>query len=149
MDRRRFLALAAAVAGAAALGRPAAAADSLRFSELYKSAGILGMQMSDKTIALGGKPVEIAGFMAPPLKPEARFFVLTSSPLSICPFCNSDADWPADIIVVLLKDTIRFVQSNQAILTSGTLELGSKMDPQTGFVSQIRLVDAEYRTLAA
>jgi hypothetical protein len=148
MERRRFLAFAAAVAGAAALGRPAAA-DSLRFSELYKSAGILGMQMSDKTIGLAGKPVEIAGYMAPPLKPEAKFFVLTSAPLSICPFCNSDADWPADIIVVLLKDTIRFVQSNQPILTSGTLELGSKMDPQTGFVSLIRLVDAEYRTLAS
>jgi hypothetical protein len=148
MDRRRFL-VAASLAGANALPSPAGAVERLLFSELYKGAGILGLQMSDKLRALAGKPVEMAGFMAPPLKAEARFFVLTREPLSLCPFCNSDADWPADIVVVLLRDEIRFVQSNQAIVTAGTLELGSKLDPQTGFVSQIRLVDAEYRKLTS
>jgi hypothetical protein len=149
MDRRRFLVVAAGLAGANALPRPAGAAERLQFSELYKGAGILGLQISDKLRALAGKPVEMAGFMAPPLKAEARFFVLTREPLSLCPFCSSDADWPADIVIVLLRDEIRFVQSNQGIVVAGVLELGSKLDPQTGFVSQIRLADAEYRKLTS
>jgi hypothetical protein len=149
MERRRFLALAAGLAGAGALPRPAGAAETLKFAELYKGAGILGLEMSDKLKALSGKPVEMAGFMAPPLKPEARFFVLTREPLSLCPFCNSDADWPSDIVVVLLRDEISFVQSNQGIAVAGVLELGSKLDAQTGFVSQIRIVDAEYRKLTS
>jgi hypothetical protein len=148
MDRRRFLSLATAIASGA-LCRPAMAAQRLQFSELYKGAGILGLQMSEKTVALAGQPVEMAGFMAPPLKAEAEFFVLTREPLSLCPFCSSDADWPADIVVVLLRAETGFVQSNQPILVSGVLELGSKLDARTGFVSQIRLVDAEYRKLTA
>ena len=149
MDRGRFLVVAAGLAGGGVLPCPAGASERLQFSELYKGAGILGLQMSDKLRALAGTPVEMAGFMAPPLKAEARFFVLTREPLSLCPFCNSDADWPADIVVVLLRDEIRFVQSNQAIVVAGMLELGSKLDSQTGFVSQIRLVDAEYRKLTS
>ena len=43
------------------------------------------------------------GYMAPPLKPESRFFVLTREPLALCPFCQSDAEWPADIVVVYLE----------------------------------------------
>jgi len=30
---------------------------------------------------------------------------------------------------------------------SGTLELGSKTDPRTGFVSLVRVVDADVRTM--
>jgi hypothetical protein len=149
MERRRFLASVAASAAGLTFGRPASAAEQLKFTELYKGAGILGMQMSDKLLSLEGKRVEIAGFMAPPLKAEATFFVLTSEPVLLCPFCNSEADWPADIIVVYLEDALRFVQYNQAILTSGTLEIGSKLDPQTGFVSQIRLMASDYHKLTS
>ena len=28
---------------------------------------------------------------------------LTREPMALCPFCQSDADWPADIVVVHLK----------------------------------------------
>jgi hypothetical protein len=137
--------------GAAALWlrRPAYAGASLAFSELYSGNGILGLQFSDKLRALAGQRVDVAGFMAPPLKAEASFFVLTREPVSLCPFCNSDADWPSDIIVVFLKDELTFVQNNAPILASGRLELGSQLDKLTGFVSQIRLVEAEYRRLAA
>ena len=36
--------------------------------------------------------------MAPPLKAEAAFLILTKEPVSLCPFCNSDQDWPDSII---------------------------------------------------
>jgi hypothetical protein len=121
----------------------------LHFNELYKAAGALGMQLSDKLVSLAGRQVAIDGYMAPPLKAEAKFFVLTREPVLLCPFCNSEADWPADIIVVYLKDTLQFVQYNQAIRTEGVLELGAKLDPQTGFVSQVRLVESEFRKLTS
>src|SRR5713226_3676451 len=77
---------------------------------MYKASGVLGLEMSDKLVALNGKPVEITGFMTPPLKAEAGFFVLTREPVSLCPFCNSDADWPSDIIVVYLRDGVRYTR---------------------------------------
>ena len=50
--------------------------------------------------------------MAPPLKAEAAFFVLTREPVALCPFCQSDADWPDNILVVYLSSNQSFVQNN-------------------------------------
>ena len=66
----------------------AADADTLTFDGLYKSFGVLGFQFSDRATSLRGKPVRMVGYMAPPLKPESHFFVLTREPLAICPFCQ-------------------------------------------------------------
>jgi len=84
------------------------------------------------------------GFMAPPLKAEAAFFVLTEIPMSLCPFCSSDADWPDNIVVVYLDEKQTFVQPSQTIEVRGVLEYGSWKDPETGFVSLLRLRQAEY-----
>jgi hypothetical protein len=148
MRRRTFLTMAGI--GLALLPCPRAfrAGETVRFEEMYKTSGVLGLEMSDKLVALNGKPVEIAGFMAPPLKAETGFFVLTREPVSLCPFCNSDADWPSDIIVVYLRDGVRYTQTNRAITVSGTLEIGSKLDAKTGFVSLVRLIDADYHSIA-
>jgi hypothetical protein len=86
----------------------------------------------------------MAGYMAPPLKAESNFFVLTREPLAICPFCQSDADWPLDIVVVYLRSKAALVPAGARMVVSGRLELGSWTDPETGFVSQIRLVQAGY-----
>jgi hypothetical protein len=146
--RRRSLLAIAGVGIAWSCVRAARAGERMRFEEMYNASGVLGLEMSDKLVALNGKPVEIAGFMAPPLKAEAGFFVLTREPVSLCPFCNSDADWPSDIIVVYLRDGVRYTQTNRAISVSGTLEIGSKLDPKTGFVSLVRLIDADYHSIA-
>ena len=116
-----------------------AGATELGFDEIYAAQGVLGMEFSDKLKALNGKKVRIKGFMAPPLKADSVFFVLTRQPVSLCPFCNSEADWPSDIIVAYMDDGQRFVQNNEAIAAEGILEVGSATDPQTGFVSLLRL----------
>ncbi len=121
----------------------ARAAESLSFATLYQSIGVLGIKYSQQAIALIGKPVRMRGFMAPPLKPESRFFVLTREPVSVCPFCASDAQWPVDIVVIYLKGTLAPVDFAQRIEVEGRLEIGSWTDPQSGFVSQVRIVDAE------
>ena len=139
---------AAGLLAAAALAwpRPARAQDSLTFEELYAKVSVLGLQFSAKVKGLAGHSVAMQGFMAPPLKAEARFFVLTKIPMSICPFCSSDADWPDDIVVIYLREKQTFVQYNAMIEVVGTLAVGSWLDPETGFVSQLRLTDASYRT---
>lgn len=142
-------AAASLILAAAAWPVVAGAADKagLSFNELYISRGVLGLEFSDKVKQLAGRPVAIRGFMAPPLKAEASFFVLTREPVALCPFCDSDADWPTDILVVYLGREQPFVQSNRTIEVTGTLEVGSKVDSATGFVSRLRLVDARFRTI--
>jgi hypothetical protein len=123
------------------------AAETLTFAQLYKSFGVRGMEFSDRLLALKGRTVSIEGYMAPPLKAESDFFVLTREPVSLCPFCQSDAEWPTDIVVVYLKGEAPLVGQGDKVLVSGRLEVGSWTDPKTGFVSQIRIADAAYRRL--
>lgn len=142
LTRRRLL------AGAAFIGMTEtarAAAEPLTFGELYKSFGVRGFAFSDRVVALKGRPVTLAGYMAPPLKAESAFFVMTREPLAICPFCQSDADWPVDIVVVYLDRASPLVSAGAKVAVTGRLEIGSWTDPETGFVSQVRLVDASYR----
>lgn len=136
---RRFLPVLLSLALVATLG-----AEELRFSEFYDE-GILGLSFSEKTKSLEGRAVSVVGFMAPPLKAMGTFFVLTRAPVSLCPYCNSDADWPADIVVVYLSKAETFRQRNRPLVVTGRLEIGSYTDPDTGFVSLLRLVDATYK----
>lgn len=106
---------------------------------------MLGLAFSDTLKKLAGQKIRIRGFMAPPLKAEADFLVLTKEPVSLCPFCSSDQDWPNDIILVRLAKRKDFVQSNTLIEVSGQLQIGSETDEKTGFVSLVRIVDADYR----
>jgi hypothetical protein len=108
---------------------------------------VLGSELSGKTLALAGRPVHILGYMAPPLKPEVSFFVLTRAPVALCPFCNSDADWPSDIVIVYPRDREQWNQDGLPVAVSGVLEIGSKRDRETGFVSLVRVVDATIQTI--
>ncbi|WP_044470764.1 hypothetical protein [Mannheimia massilioguelmaensis] len=123
------------------------AKNELLFDELYGKISSLGMEFSDKVKQFDGKTVTMKGFMAPPLKADAKFFVLTKMPMALCPFCSSDADWPEDIVVVYLDKHQKFVQNNTRIEVEGILEFGSWTDPDTGFLSLLRLVDASFHTL--
>jgi hypothetical protein len=125
-----------------------ARADSdITFDELYGKISVLGLEFSDKVKQLNGKDIAMKGFMAPPLKAEAAFFVLTEIPMSICPFCSTDADWPDNIVVVYLSEKQTFTQPSQTIEVRGKLEMGSWTDPDTGFVSLLRIRQAEYATV--
>ena len=122
-------------------------ATPLRFSDLYATAGPLGVAFSESAQRLRGLPVRMTGYLAPPLKAEAAFFVLCAQPVSICPFCQSDADWPQDIVVIYPQSDGGwwFRSAAERVEVVGTLDLGSKLDPTTGFVSQVRLLSALVR----
>lgn len=122
----------------------ARATTQLTFDELYEVQSVLGLKFTAKVKSLSGANVTMRGFMAPPLKAEAKFFVLTEIPMALCPFCSSDADWPDNIIVVYLDEKQTFVQANAPIDVEGTLEYGSWTDSETGFVSLLRLRHAQF-----
>jgi hypothetical protein len=116
------------------------AATSIEFGDLYERQTVF----SKLAESLNGTEVEMTGFMAPPLKAEATFFVLTRMPMSVCPFCESEADWPSDIVVVYTDDPISVVPFNYPIKVFGTLELGVYKDEAMGFVSRVRIVGADF-----
>jgi hypothetical protein len=145
LSRRQLISAAVTLPFVGSLAR--AADSSLTFDELYGKFGVLGLEFSDKVKTLAGKDISMNGFMAPPLKAEAQFFVLTEVPMSLCPFCSSDADWPDNIVVVYLGEKQTFVQPSQTIEVRGMLEYGSWQDPETGFVSLLRIRQAEYFTV--
>ena len=137
----RRSAIAACVAwGFVPLSKRARAADELKFSELYTT----GVELTPKAKSLAGKEVTMSGFMAPPLKAEADFFVLTRAPMAVCPFCDSQMDWPDDIVLVKLDDSVAFTPFNRRITVTGRLEVGFVKDSETGFVSFVRLISANY-----
>jgi hypothetical protein len=117
----------------------------LRFGEMYGEVSSLGIALSDRLRSLENRSVVMEGFMAPPLKPTLDFFVLTRVPMSICPFCSSDADWPYDIVVVYLKEPVTALPFDRPLRVEGRLELGTKVDPATGFVSLVRIYATSLR----
>lgn len=136
LTRRTFLTTALA---APMLARPALAAEVIKLRNLYDRQAI-----SDLAKANEGKRISVDGYMAPPLKAESRFFVLARRPMSVCPFCETEAEWPSDIVAVYTKRIVDVVPYNVKIVTSGVLELTPFKDPETGFVSKVRLTDATY-----
>ena len=124
--------------------RLATAADppvSLKMTDLYGTPE----DFSPKAKELAGKAVTFQGFMAPPLKPDAKFFVLTNVPMAVCPFCAEITEWPEDIVVIYTKSVIDILPFDLKITATGRLDIGPYIDPATGFVSKVRLSDASYR----
>jgi len=119
---------------------------TLQFAEFYQGGGARGLILSDKLVALHGQRVVMTGFMAPPLKPALDFFVLTRVPLALCPFCASDAQWPEDIVFVRLPPGQTLTATSALLQVVGRLEVGTKTDTATGFVSLVR-IDAEHVTV--
>lgn len=102
------------------------------------------LSFSDLARGLEGQRIDVTGFMAPPLKAEMRFFVLTKRPMATCPFCETSADWPDDILAIYTKRVVDVVPFNVPLIVTGVLNLGTVTDEETGFVSRVRLTDARY-----
>lgn len=119
----------------------------LKFSELYSKVTAQGVELSPKLQAANGKRVEMSGYMAPPLKVNIDFFVLGSKPMAECPFCTSAADWPSDIVLILFRNGQSAKFTSGAVRVRGRLELGVKEDPDTGFVSLIRIYADEFEAI--
>lgn len=140
MNRRTILKLLGAAPVSWWLNRASAQATAtVKFSELYGRVTVRGVEYSSKLKALSGQKVTMSGYMAPPLKPKLDFFVLTREPMATCPFCTTAADWPADIVLVIMPDGKELEPSVRGLTVTGRLDIGVKKDDETGFVSLVRL----------
>jgi len=139
MKRRQMLALTTAVLCAPALVQ--ASSSPIKVRNLYARDG----SMSELAVASDGKRLSVEGFMAPPLQANSTFFVQTKMPMSVCPFCETEAEWPDDIVAVYTARIYDVAPFNRKIVTTGILELGSYRDPDTGFLSMVRIARASYR----
>lgn len=119
----------------------AAGPNQIKLRDLYNK----DLTFSDLARSIADTRVAISGYMAPPLKSQSRFFVLTKRPMATCPFCNDADDWPDDLIAVYAKRVIDVQPFNVALVVSGKLELGDYKDPENGFFSRARLVNATYK----
>lgn len=128
-----------------AYARVAAAKNTLKFSEMYGKVTVRGVQFSKKLKALAGKKIHMRGYMAPPLKPKLDFFVLTREPMATCPFCTTAADWPEDIVLVIMPKKRTADPTTRRIQVTGRLEIGIKKDKETGFVSLVRIYAEQVR----
>lgn len=122
---------------------PASAADRLKIRDLWAGGGNFSA-LAEKA---AGSTVEMQGYMAPPLKPEINFFVLTRIPMAFCPYCDTEASWPDDLILVYIDHAMSPVPFNDLIRVTGRLEIGTKTDLATGFVSRARLVAAAFEKI--
>lgn len=112
----------------------------LKFDEFYDGYSIRnGLILSDKLVSLDGKKVQIEGYMAPPLKAQLDFFVLTRVRLAFCPFCSTAADWPDDIALIYLPENNRTQAVTEPVRLTGRLDVGVNVDPETGLVSLVRV----------
>lgn len=137
MLRRQFIALTPALIAAPAVLRAQSA--PLKLRELYE-----GRDFSQLALDLEGETITVDGYMAPPLKADIRFFVLTKIPMSVCPFCETEAEWPDNILAVYSRRDFDVVPFNRGIEVTGELSLGSYRDPDTGFLSMVRLENARF-----
>ena len=139
MNRRRLLAAFARLPALPAWAAPV----PLKVRDLYAR----GRDLTPEAAALAGREVEMVGYMAPPLKPEIDFFVLTRLPMSTCPFCESEAQWPDDIVLALTDGPVEPVRYTDLVRATGIFETGFAEDPETGFVSFLRLRGTRYEKL--
>ncbi len=138
MITRRTCLIAAATLSLAGPAR--AAAQRIRMFELYDEDD----QFSPLAQQLTGKRVSIQGFMAPHLKVDSDFFILSNTPVETCPFCASEGDWIDSIIFVRMRTKQEAIDPGTLILVEGTLEVGPARDEATGFVSKVRLTNADF-----
>lgn len=122
------------------LTRAAASDGPVLLRDLYNK----DLSFSPLAEGLQGQRIKVGGFMAPPLRAESSFFVLTRRPMATCPFCSSAADWPDDIVAVYSKRVVDVIAFNIPITVSGVLDLGTYKDSDFGFVSRVRLNNATY-----
>ena len=146
--RRRLVAAVAAipVLSLGPLGlKPSLAAElpRIRMFELYRD----DKSYSETAKKLAGKSISMQGFMAPHLKVESDFFVLSNSPVETCPFCASEDEWIDTIVFVRMKKRQEAIRPGKLIQVEGKLEIGPQTDVATGFVSRVRLVDATFQVL--
>ncbi|KMK66728.1 hypothetical protein [Puniceibacterium sp. IMCC21224] len=139
MHRRTLLTALAATLATPYRGH-AAQEGPIRMRDLYNK----DLSFSDVALAYKDGRITVSGFMAPPLKAESDFFVLTKRPMAVCPFCEPGTTWPRDILAIYARRIVQVIPFNVPVHVTGTLDLGDYTDPELGFYSKVRITNATF-----
>ncbi|MBI1773725.1 MAG: hypothetical protein HYR63_00125 [Proteobacteria bacterium] len=145
VDRRRFIVAGVSIiALMSGLGQRAWAATSrLALDNLYKNPDMPGVDYRPKVLELAGQRVTVKGYVVPHTADSAApFMVVSAEPLVGCPHCLAALDLPPDSLIAYFKEPPKLADIGFPVTVEGTLELGSRSDAKTGFVSTARLVEA-------
>jgi len=145
IDRRHALRLSTSVVALAAFGLGEAKAGPARVAleEIHRQPELPGIEYSARARALAGQRIRVEGFLAPHAGGRpAPFMVLAGQPMTGCPHCLGAFDLPGDSLVAYFGRSPGLAETGMPLAVEGVLDLGSRTDAQTGFVSTIRLFDA-------
>ena len=144
IDRRALLLSTSAIALCGfGLGRANAAPARVALEEIHRDIDLPGIDYSGKARKLAGQRVRVRGYLAPHAGGrKVPFFVLAGQPMSGCPHCLAALDVPGDSLVAYFGSGVGLADTGIPIDIEGILDLGSRTDAQTGFVSTVRLFDA-------
>ena len=122
---------------------PRAGVTSIKFGEFFRMPiGPLGLEPTEKLMALNGKRVRLVGYMVKEETPTAGRFLLSPLPVSLGDEDESlSDDLPATAVSVRLQGARNRVTPyvGGLIQITGNLEVGAK-DEADGRVSSVRLV---------
>jgi hypothetical protein len=145
IDRRNALRLSTSFIALAAfgLGEAKAAPARVALEEIHREPEMPGVEYSSKARKLSGQRIRVEGFLAPHAGGRAApFLVLASQPMGGCPHCLGALDLPGDSLVAYFGAMPGLAETGIPVAIEGVLDLGSRTDAQTGFVSTVRLFDA-------
>jgi hypothetical protein len=145
MNRRRLLLMSTSVAALAAFGfgHARAAPARVALEEIHRDPDLPGLEYSPKVRKLIGQRVRVEGFLAPHQGGRAApFLVLSAQPVVGCPHCLGAMDLPGDSLVAYFAGMPGLADTGVPVAIEGVLDIGSRTDARTGFVSTVRLLDA-------
>lgn len=146
INRRNALRLSTSFIALAAfgLGEAKAAPARVALEEIHREPDLPGVEYSTKVRKLAGQRVRVEGFLAPHAGGRAApFLVLAGQPMVGCPHCLGALDLPGDSLVAYFGSRLGMAETGIPVAVEGVLDLGSRTDAQTGFVSTVRLFDAK------
>jgi hypothetical protein len=147
MNRRGFLfGLSAGLIGSAVTARSTFSAVPgavVAFEDIYPTGSPSSFTISPRLAELAGRRVTIHGFTAPHATVLSDFLVLSDQPLAECPHCQVNPGGAPRTVIFYLRDGLAYEPSFDPVQVTGVLDLGVKRDIESGFVSPLRLVDAE------
>lgn len=145
INRRNALRLSTSFVALAAfgLGEAKAAPARVALEEIHREPDLPGVEYSTKARKLVGQRVRVEGFLAPHAGGRAApFLVLAGQPMVGCPHCLGAFDLPGDSLVAYFGSRLGMAETGIPVAVEGVLDIGSRTDAQTGFVSTVRLFDA-------
>ena len=90
-------------------------------------------------------PLGLSGILAPPLNADTGSIKFTQKPVSICPFCSPDVEWPPAIVLTYVPRMTEPTAPVMMTEVTSILGFNPSTGPASGIVSKAGLSSAGLR----